>query len=175
MGLMSVFIFSKFAKTPRKKYEKYKQLAAPACGSEYPRWTNLGVIAISYALISPFVLRFSTVGLGLIYVACRYNMLYVHTIQIETKGACYGRALQQLLVGVYLAKICLLGLFGTGIGSSVSAVGPIVLQVILIIATIAFHIPLRPKLGPRLEVLSLNLLMESERMTAVVLSANMHL
>jgi hypothetical protein len=163
MGLVTVFILSKFAKTPRKKYEKYMQLAAPAWGSEYPKWTNLGVIAISYAVISPLVLGFSTVGLGLIYLAYRYNMLYVHNTQIDTKGACYGRALQQLLVGVYLAEICLLGLFGIGIGSSVSAVGPVVLQVILIIATIAFHITLRSKLGPLLEVLPMNLLTESEK------------
>jgi signal recognition particle receptor subunit alpha len=44
------------------------------------------------------------------------------------------------MVGVYLAEFCLLGLFGIGIGNSVTSAGPTVLQVILIVATIIFHI-----------------------------------
>jgi hypothetical protein len=161
-GLAGVFILSKFAKTPRKKYEKWMALTSPAWGSEYPKWTNLGVIAISYAVIAPLVLGFATVGMGLIYLAYRYNMLYVHNTVIDTKGACYARALQQLMVGVYLAELCLLGLFGIGIGSRTTAVGPVVLQVILIVATIVFHVMLRKKLGPLLATLPLNLLEESE-------------
>lgn len=161
-GLLGVFVLSKFAKTPRKKYQQYVQLTSPSWGSEYPKWTNLGVIAISYALISPLVLGFATVGMGLIYVAYRYNMIYVFHTQIDTKGACYARALGQLMVGVYLAELCTLGLFGIGIGNSVTAVGPVVLQVILIVATVAFHIALQKKLRPLVEVLPLNLLRKSE-------------
>lgn len=74
-GLVGIFILSKFASTPRKKYDRWMALTAPSFGSEYPMWTNLGVIAISYAIIAPLVLGFSTVGMGLIYLAYRYNML----------------------------------------------------------------------------------------------------
>lgn len=74
-GLVGILILSKFAGTPRKKYDKWMQLTAPSWGSEYPRWTNLGVIAISYAIIAPLVLGFATVGMGLIYLAYRYNMM----------------------------------------------------------------------------------------------------
>ncbi|KAF2714913.1 putative DUF221 domain protein [Pleomassaria siparia CBS 279.74] len=162
MGLVGVFISSKFAKTPRDKYEKYAKLKSPSWGSGYPKWTNMGVIAISYAIISPLVLGFSAIGMGLVYLAYRYNMLYVYNTQIDTKGACYGRALEQLMVGVYLAEICLLGLFGIGIGDSSFAVGPAVLQVILIVGTVAFHITLRSKLSPLLETLPINLLRDSE-------------
>ncbi|CAI6336929.1 unnamed protein product [Periconia digitata] len=161
-GLVGVFILSKFAKSPRKKYQRYVQLTSPSWGSEYPKWTNLGVIAISYAIISPLVLGFATVGMGLIYVAYRYNMIYVFATQIDTKGACYARALGQLMVGVYLAELCTLGLFGIGIGNSVSSVGPVVLQIVLIIATVVFHISLKKKLRPLVETLPLNLLRESE-------------
>jgi hypothetical protein len=56
--------------------------------------------------------------MGLIYVAYRYNMIYIFHTQIDTKGACYARALGQLMVGVYLAELCTLGLFGIGIGNS---------------------------------------------------------
>lgn len=161
-GVLGVFILSKFAKTPRKKYEKYVQLTSPSWGSEYPKWTNMGVIAISYAIISPLVLGFATVGMGVIYLAYRYNMIYVFDTQIDTKGACYARALGQLMVGVYLAELCILGLFGIGVGKSVSAVGPVVLQIILIVATVGFHISLKKKLRPLVDVLPLNLLRETE-------------
>jgi hypothetical protein len=163
-GLFGVFVLNKFAKTPRKKYEAYVQLTSPSWGSEYPKWTNLGVIAITYAIISPLVLGFATVGMGLIYMAYRYNMIYVFNTKIDTKGACYAHALGQLMVGVYLAELCILGLFGIGIGNSVSAVGPVTLQVMLIVGTVAFHISLKKKLRPLVEVLPLNLLRESEHL-----------
>ncbi|KAL1593300.1 hypothetical protein SLS60_010908 [Paraconiothyrium brasiliense] len=161
-GLVGILILSKFAGTPRKKYDKWMALTAPSWGSEYPVFTNLGVIAISYAIIAPLVLGFATVGLALIYIAYKYNMLYVFSTNIDTKGACYARAMQQLLVGVYLAEFCLLGLFAINIGNSAVAVGPVVLQVILIIVTIVFHIALKRKLYPLVSKLPMNLLEESD-------------
>lgn len=86
---------------------------------------------------------------------------YVYTTDIDTKGACYARAMQQLMVGIYLAELCLLGLFAINIGSSAIAVGPVVLQIILIIATIVFHIAMKRKLAPLVSTLPLNLLEEA--------------
>ncbi|KAJ4384798.1 hypothetical protein N0V86_000401 [Didymella sp. IMI 355093] len=146
IGLLGAVVLSKFAKTPRKKYMRYVGFLQPSWGAEYPKWTNLGVIAISYAVISPLVLGFATVGLGLIYLAYRYNMLYVYDTQIDTKGGFYARALEQLMVGVYLGELCLLGLFGLNIGNSVVSAGPTVMQGVLIIATIVFHILMNRKL-----------------------------
>jgi hypothetical protein len=134
---------------------RYVSLMEPSWGAEYPKWTNLGVIAISYAVIAPLVLGFATVGLSLLYVAYRYNMLYVYNTHIDTKGAFYARALGQLMVGVYLGELCLLGLFGIGIGSQLTAVGPVVLQVVLIAATIFFHIILKRKVAPKVKSLPL--------------------
>jgi len=71
--------------------------------------------------------------------------------------------MQQLMVGVYLAEFCLLGLFAINIGSSTVAVGPVVLQVMLIIVTIVVHIAMRKKLAPLVSSLPLNLLQECER------------
>jgi signal recognition particle receptor subunit alpha len=71
--------------------------------------------------------------------------------------------MQQLMVGVYLAEFCLLGLFAINIGSSTVAVGPVVLQVLLIIVTIVVHIAMRKKLAPLVSSLPLNLLQECER------------
>jgi len=146
MGLIGAFVLSKFAKTPRKKYMRYVAFTEPSWGAEYLKWTNLGVIAISYAVIAPLVLGFATVGIGLIYLAYRYNMLYVHDTHVDTKGGFYARALEQLMVGVYLGQLCLLGLVGLNIGQSVVSAGPTVMQAILIVATIVFHIIMNRKL-----------------------------
>ncbi|EMD68988.1 hypothetical protein COCSADRAFT_77360 [Bipolaris sorokiniana ND90Pr] len=145
-GLVGVFVLSKFAKTPRKKYNRYVALSEPSWGAEYPKWTNLGVIAICYATIAPLVLGFAAVGIGMIYVAFRYNMMYVHDTHIDTKGGFYARALEQLMVGVYLGELCLLGLFGIGIGGSITSVGPTVLQMVLIVATVIFHVFMKRKI-----------------------------
>jgi hypothetical protein len=152
IGLLGILVLSKFDKTPRKKY---LALMEPSWGAEYPKWTNLGVIAISYAVIAPLVLGFATVGLGLLYGAYRYNMFYVYNTRIDTKGAFYARALGQLMVGVYLGELCLLGLFGIGIGSKLTAIGPVVMQVVLIAATIVFHIVLKRKVAPQIKRLPL--------------------
>ena len=146
MGLVGALVLSKFAKTPRKKYMRYVAFTEPSWGAEYPKWTNLGVIAISYAVIAPLVVGFATVGIGLIYLAYRYNMLYVHDTHVDTKGGFYARALEQLMVGVYLVELCLLGLFGLNIGQSVVSAGPTVMQAMLIVATIVFHIIMNRKL-----------------------------
>lgn len=146
MGLLGAVVLSRFAKTPRKKYMRYVALTEPSWGAEYPKWTNLGVIAIAYAVIAPLVLGFATIGIGLIYLSYRYNMLYVHDTKIDTKGAFYARALEQLMVGIYLGELCLLGLFGLNIGNSVVSAGPTVMQGVLIVATIIFHVIMNRKL-----------------------------
>jgi hypothetical protein len=155
VGLLGILVLSKLDKTPRKKYMRYVSLMEPSWGAEYPKWTNLGVIAIAYAIISPLVLGFATVGMGLLYVAYRYNMLYVYNTKMDSKGAFYAKALEQLMVGVYLAQFCLLGLFGIGIGSKLSAIGPTVILVVLIATTIAFHVIVKMKLKPAITHLPL--------------------
>jgi hypothetical protein len=41
---------------------RYVSLMEPSWGAEYPKWTNLGVIAIAYGNIAPLVLGFATVA-----------------------------------------------------------------------------------------------------------------
>ncbi|KAM3072616.1 phosphate metabolism protein 7 [Clarireedia jacksonii] len=78
----------------------YIRLAGLGWGSLYPKFGCLGVIAISYSCIAPLVLGFATIGFVLIYLAVRYNMFYVLTNKVNTKGQSYAKALQQLTVGV---------------------------------------------------------------------------
>jgi len=137
-----------FMKNPRKMYTKYVTLAGPALGSTYPIWTNVGVIALTYSCIAPLVLGFAFVGLSLVYLAFRYNFLYVFSTNIDTKGATYAKALHQLSTGVYLSTICLIGLFAIGIADNHAAIGPLIIMVVFLVACIAFHAFLKISLRP---------------------------
>ena len=86
---------------------------------------------------------FATIGFALIYLAARYNSFYVLTNNIDTKGAAYGKALQQLMTGIYLSEVCLIGLFAIN-----TAPGPIVLMAVFLGATIIYHLFMRQALKP---------------------------
>ena len=79
------------------------------------------------------------------YLAYRYNILFVTDSQIDTKGLIYPRALQQLLTGVYIAEICLIGLFAINVTT-----GPLILMIVFLIFTALFHISLNSALDPLL-------------------------
>jgi hypothetical protein len=129
-------------KTPRKIFDKLTKMSAPGWGSEFPKWTNLGVIAITYSGIAPLVMGFATVGFCLVYVAFRYNFLYVYETHIDTKGAAYQKAMKQLLTGCYLSELCLIGLFAISTADNIQSVGPLAIMVLLLLITIIFQVSL---------------------------------
>ena len=92
------------------------------------------ILAIAYSCIAPLILVFASVGLYLFYLSYRYNMLYVLQPKVDSKGECYGRALQHMFTGVYLSELCLIGLFGAR-----KAPGPSTLMITLLVATIIYH------------------------------------
>ncbi|KAF2119500.1 hypothetical protein BDV96DRAFT_596214 [Lophiotrema nucula] len=144
-GFVTVVLLGRIlpGKTPRKIFQKLTKLSAPMWGSEFPKWTLLGVIALSYSCIAPLILGFSAIGLSLIYLAFRYNFLYTYETSIDTKGAAYQKALQQLTTGVYIAIICLIGLFAIAIDKNRAAIGPLIIEVVFLVAVILFHFALR--------------------------------
>lgn len=129
-------------KTPRKIFDNLTKLTAPAWGSEFPKWVNLAVIAITYCGIAPLIMGFATVGFSLIYVAFRYNFLYVYETTIDTKGAAYQKAMKQLLTGCYLAELCLIGIFAISVGHTKYSIGPLVIMCIMLFITIVFQLTL---------------------------------
>jgi calcium permeable stress-gated cation channel len=104
------------------------------------------------------MLFWSTLGMGLFYLAYRYNILFVTETKIDTRGLIYPRALKQLFVGVYLAEICLVGMFIIS-----KAAGPAVLMAVFLVFTILFHISLAKALNPLLYSLPRSLEVEEER------------
>lgn len=59
--------------------------------------------------------------------------------------------MQQLTTGIYLSEVCLIGLFAIGVGSSTQSVGPLVLMIVFLVVTIAWHIWLNRTLS-KLEI-----------------------
>jgi hypothetical protein len=108
-------------------------------------------------------LGFATIGMSLFYVAFRYNILFVTDAQIDTKGLIYPRALQQLLTGVYIGEICLIGLFAIA-----TTPGPLILMIAFLVFTILFHIALNGALDPLLYNLPTSLEAEEESLRAAI-------
>ncbi|PWW76570.1 DUF221 domain-containing protein [Tuber magnatum] len=153
--------------TPRKQWRRWSSLSGLGWGTVFPVYTNITVIAITYSMIAPLVLGFAVVGLGLLYFAYRYNFLFVYNVDVDTKGLVYPRALYQTLTGVYLAEVCLIGLFGIR-----KAVGPLVLQVAFLVFTILFQLSLSSAVEPLLKFLPKNLEKEEEGLLSVEGGAN---
>ncbi|KAM3081742.1 hypothetical protein ACMFMG_005188 [Clarireedia jacksonii] len=129
----------------RAMIDKWHRLRVVHWGAIYPVFTNMGVIAITYSLIAPLTVVFALIGLYLIYLVSKYNLLYTYSSEISTRGLLYPHALRQLLTGLYLAEVCLIGLFGLR-----SAFGPLVLMFGLTIFTALVHISINEALGPLL-------------------------
>jgi hypothetical protein len=143
--------------TPRALYTQWANLSAISWGSTLPVYSNIAVIAITYSGIAPLMLGWATLGMSLFYIAWRYNVLFVTDTQIDTRGLIYPTALKQLFTGIYLAEVCMVGLFGASV-----APGPLVLMIIFLVFTILFHISLNSALDPLLYNLPQTLLAEEE-------------
>lgn len=96
--------------------------------------------ALSYSCIAPLILGFATVSFGLLSLAVRYNVLFVLGTTYTTGGESYARAIKQLTVGLYLSEVCLLGLFAISVNSSKQSIGPLVLMIIFLVATVLWHL-----------------------------------
>ena len=124
--------------------------------------TANALIAITYSIIAPLVLGFATIGLYLIYLAYRYNLLYVFNANIDTQGLVYPRALQQTTTGVYLSIICLIGLFAIK-----TAIGPLILMIVYLIFIVLFHFSLNSAIDPLLMYLPKSLQAEEESLLSL--------
>ncbi|KAK4143334.1 uncharacterized protein C8A04DRAFT_28971 [Dichotomopilus funicola] len=159
--VVGFFVFTLLYKllgtTPRSMYTKWSNLSAISWGSTLPVYTNIVVVAITYSCIAPLMLGWATVAMFLFYFAWRYNVFFVTDTQIDTRGLIYPRAIKQLFTGIYIAEICMIGLFGASV-----APGPLVLMVIFLVFTVLFHISLNSALNPLLYHLPLTLLAEEE-------------
>ncbi|KAF2217193.1 hypothetical protein CERZMDRAFT_104581 [Cercospora zeae-maydis SCOH1-5] len=168
VGLILFLVLGKILdKTPRKMYNRWISLSGLGWGTLFPVYTNLLVIAICYAAIAPLVLIFAAIGLFLFYFAYRYNLMFVSNAQVDTKGLVYPRALGHLFVGLYVAEVCLIGLFAIATGQSVGALGPLILMILMLIFTALYHLSLNSAMEPLLYYLPKSLDAEERRLLEI--------
>ena len=162
VGLILFYVLGKlFDSTPRKLYNRWYNLAGLGWGTVYPFQEILTVVAITYAPVAPLVLGFAVIGLCLYYVAYRYNLLFVQTSAVDTKGVSYAKALNHTLVGCYLGVICLIGL--TAIQYAAPA---LILSIILLVAMILYHMSLNSAMQPLIHYLPRSLEAEEAALLA---------
>ncbi|OAQ95343.1 hypothetical protein VFPFJ_01453 [Purpureocillium lilacinum] len=146
VGMFVFRILYKFlAGTPRAMYNKWTTLSGILWGSLLPVYTNIICISLIYSVIAPFILFWSSIAMGLFYLAYRYNILFVSETSVDTQGLIYPRALKQLFTGVYLAEIVMIGMFAV-----TKAPGPAVLMAVFLVFSILYHITISRYLDPLL-------------------------
>lgn len=138
LQIVNFLIFNAFSfldSTPRQKWKRYNTLNTLDYSIIYPTAQILVCIFLSYIIIAPIILVFSTFAFILIYVAYLYNTNYVVGFSPnDLRGKNYPHALFQAMVPIYLCQVCLLGLFIMS-----KAWGPLALEVIAIAATALIH------------------------------------
>lgn len=150
------YVFFKWwARTPRQKYEQETKTRGLFYGNSYAKFANLAVIAIVYSCIAPLVMGFAAVGFTLFYLTYKYLYLYTNNVKVEMRGTAHARALQQMLTGVYVAELCLIGLFGAR-----DAQGPGILMIIFFVLTIIHHYTVNKYLSPMEKNMPLDILQE---------------
>ncbi|EPX74970.1 DUF221 family protein [Schizosaccharomyces octosporus yFS286] len=137
--------------TPRQKWNRWIGLSQPSWGVLYPTYSLLVVIMLCYAIIAPIIMGFALVGLTLIYIAYLYNLVYVFAHGVNAKGRNYPMALYQMFVGLYLAEICLIGLYVLS-----KNWGCTVLQALFLGATVASHVYFKYKFLPLMDIVPLS-------------------
>ena len=122
--------------TPRQKWNRYNNLSKPSWGVVTPVIELLAVLYVCYAIIQPLILVFSTFALGLYYIAYLYTFNYVSGFaENSLKGRAYVKSLFHVFTALYLAEVCLIGLFVMG-----KNWGAVVLEAVTLVATASCHI-----------------------------------
>ncbi|CDK26503.1 unnamed protein product [Kuraishia capsulata CBS 1993] len=150
--ILSKFLGRLLDKTPRKKWNRYNKLGAPSWGTTYGNYELFTVIMVCYAIIAPIIIAFTAVAFILIYIAYLYNLTYVQGhAAFDARGRHYPRALLQTFVGLYVAEVCLIGLFVMPKNWACVA-----LEVVMLVATVAAHVYFRWKLEPLFDAVPLS-------------------
>jgi hypothetical protein len=141
--------------TARAKWTRNTQLPNVTWGSFFPVYTNFACIALIYSIVAPLISIFAIITFSLLWVANRYNMLYVTRFRTDTGGVLYPRAINQTFTGLYVMELCLIGLFFLAedeAGTNVCFPQAIIM-IIALIFTILYQFTLNSSFGPLLRYL----------------------
>lgn len=141
--------------TARAKWKRNTKLPSVNWGSFFPVYTNFACIALIYSIVAPLISIFAIITFSLLWVAHRYNMLYVTRFKTDTGGVLYPRAINQTFTGLYVMELCMIGLFLLAEdenGDRACYIQAIIMVVVLFL-TILYQYVLNASFGPLLRYL----------------------
>ncbi|KAH6671854.1 hypothetical protein B0J14DRAFT_655713 [Halenospora varia] len=100
-----------FDNTARQKWTRNTTLPHVTWGTYFPIYTNFACIALIYSVVAPIIIIFAIITFTLLWIANRYNMLYVTRFTLDTGGLLYPRAINQTFTGLYVMELSMIGLF----------------------------------------------------------------
>ncbi len=141
--------------TARAKWTRNVTLPSVTWGSFFPVYTNFACIALIYSVIAPIISIFAIITFSLLWVANRYNMLYVTRFANDTGGVLYPRAINQTFTGLYVMELCLIGLFFLVTDETGATVGfpQAIIMIVVLILTVIYQYLLNTSFGPLLRYL----------------------
>lgn len=136
--------------TARQKWSRNTSLPDIKWGTFFPIYTNFACIALVYCVIAPLIIVFAIITFTLLWIAHRYNMLYVSRFVIDTGGLLYPRAINQTFTGLYFMELSLVGLFFLvrDENDKVACAPQAIIMVIFIFLTALYQILLNYSFGP---------------------------
>jgi hypothetical protein len=141
--------------TARAKWTRNTQLPTVNWGSFFPVYTNFACIALIYSVVAPLISIFAIITFSLLWVAHRYNMLYVTRFRTDTGGVLYPRAINQTFTGLYVMELCLIGLFFLAQDENKvnSCIPQAIIMIVALILTALYQYLLNDSFGPLLRYL----------------------
>ncbi|GAB1318961.1 Phm7-similarity to hyp1 [Madurella fahalii] len=141
--------------TARAKWTRNTQLPTVTWGSFFPVYTNFACIALIYSIVAPLISLFAIITFSLLWVAHRYNMLYVTRFKTDTGGVLYPRAINQTFTGLYVMELCLIGLFFLAEDEAGfnTCIPQAIIMIITLFLTILYQYVLNGSFGPLLRYL----------------------
>jgi hypothetical protein len=149
--LIAWFIVPKlFDTTARRKWSRETTLQTIHWGTSFPIYTNFACIAIIYSVAAPLIIVFAIITFSLLYVAQRYNMVYVVRFEHDTGGMLYPRAINQTFTGLYMMELLMVGLFLLVRDQHGNAVctPQAIIMIVAIFLTILYQYQLNASFGP---------------------------
>ena len=121
--------------------------------------TNDSLAGLIYSVIAPLMLVFISASFAILWVAYRHNYYYVQRVKVDTHGMLFEKALSQLVAGVYVLEIALIGLFFLVRNSedNVACTPQAIIMIVALVLTGIFHWVLEANLRPLYEFLPVSL------------------
>lgn len=145
--------------TPRQKWTRQTRLNFVRWGSFFPPFTNFAVIGLVYSVIAPLILVFMLIIFSLFWIVYRYNVFYVYQFRTDTGGLLFPKAINQLMTGIYVMEVCLIGYFfiARDQDGNVSNVPHAIIMIIVLVFTVIYQYLLNLSFSPLFRYLPITL------------------